>query len=79
MRISLVVILIVATISDAFYLPGLAPNVFCKKETPDSKCKVTKMKKKKRKKNELLFLQSKLEVFVNRLDSVESVLPYEYT
>jgi len=61
MRKSLVVILIVATISDAFYLPGLAPNVFCKKETPDSKCK------------------SKLEVFVNRLDSVESVLPYEYT
>lgn len=25
------------------------------------------------------FLQDKIELFVNRLDSVESVLPYEYT
>ena len=40
MRKSLLVLLIVATISDAFYLPGLAPNVFCRKETADSKCKV---------------------------------------
>ncbi|CAF4572455.1 unnamed protein product, partial [Rotaria sp. Silwood2] len=45
---------------NAFYLPGLAPNVFCRNPIPDSKCK------------------TKVEVFVNRLDSVESVLPYEY-
>ena len=26
-----------------------------------------------------LFLQSKIELFVNRLDSVETVIPYEYS
>lgn len=46
---------------NGFYLPGLTPNVFCKTEIPESKCK------------------KHLEVFVNRLDSVESVLPYEYS
>ncbi|CAF3431563.1 unnamed protein product [Rotaria sp. Silwood1] len=45
---------------NAFYLPGLAPNTFCRTSIPDSKCK------------------TQVEVFVNRLDSVESVLPYEY-
>ncbi|CAF0876366.1 unnamed protein product [Adineta ricciae] len=46
-----------------FYLPGLAPNVFCRPGAgiQDSKCK------------------TKVEVFANRLDSVESVLPYEYS
>ncbi|CAF1419139.1 unnamed protein product [Adineta steineri] len=46
--------------SHAFYLPGLAPNIYCRKPIADSKCK------------------TKVDVFVNRLDSVESVLPYEY-
>ena len=26
----------------------------------------------------MIFLQSKIDLFVNRLDSVESVIPYEY-
>ncbi|CAF3441648.1 unnamed protein product [Rotaria socialis] len=62
MTINLVffILLHVSTIS-AFYLPGLAPNVFCRTPTPDSKCK------------------TQVEVFVNRLDSVESILPYEYS
>uniref|UniRef100_A0A665WRN3 Transmembrane 9 superfamily member n=1 Tax=Echeneis naucrates TaxID=173247 RepID=A0A665WRN3_ECHNA len=46
----------------AFYLPGLAPVSFCQ----DSKESV------------LGHLQTKIQLFVNRLDSVESVLPYEY-
>ncbi|CAF4003259.1 unnamed protein product [Rotaria sordida] len=61
-RSSIVVFLVLLLSSiNAFYLPGLAPNVFCRNPIPDSKCK------------------PKVEVFVNRLDSVESVLPYEYT
>ncbi|CAF2613373.1 unnamed protein product [Rotaria sp. Silwood2] len=46
---------------NAFYLPGLAPNTFCRTSIPDSKCK------------------TQVDVFVNRLDSVESILPYEYS
>jgi len=26
----------------AFYLPGLAPNVFCRNQIPESKCKVSR-------------------------------------
>lgn len=45
----------------AFYLPGLAPKAFCKRNKATETCKST------------------VDVFVNRLDSVESVLPFEYT
>ena len=34
------VVLSLSTSIQAFYLPGLAPNVFCKTPIPDSKCKV---------------------------------------
>ena len=37
----LAVALVLLSTIDAFYLPGLAPNVFCKREIPDSKCKVS--------------------------------------
>ncbi|CAF0949458.1 unnamed protein product [Adineta ricciae] len=47
--------------NSAFYLPGLAPNVYCRQSVADSKCK------------------TRVDVFVNRLDSVESILPYEYS
>jgi hypothetical protein len=30
----------------AFYLPGLAPNVFCRNAIQDSKCKVCSIEKK---------------------------------
>jgi len=53
---------LIFTVVDSFYLPGLAPVNYCKKEEvdPEANCK------------------SEIVVFVNRLDSEESVLPYEY-
>lgn len=57
----LVVFAIVIQHINAFYLPGLAPKAFCKKNKATETCK------------------SVVDVFVNRLDSVESVLPFEYT
>ena len=65
--ITLVVVLsALSSLSNAFYLPGLAPVNYCQaseasKSTSKSKC------------------LTEIPVFVNRLDSVESVLPYEYT
>ncbi len=53
--------IVVVGLTDAFYLPGLAPKAYCTKAKATETCK------------------SNLDVFVNRLDSVESVLPYEYT
>ncbi|XP_057183133.1 transmembrane 9 superfamily member 2-like [Triplophysa rosa] len=49
-----------------FYLPGLAPVSFCEKDASGKDSEVPDCK-------------STIELFVNRLDSVESVLPYEYT
>lgn len=49
-----------ATLTEAFYLPGLAPVVYCEKEEAAKKC------------------QTDLKIFVNRLNSVETVVPYEY-
>uniref|UniRef100_A0A8C5BB03 Transmembrane 9 superfamily member n=1 Tax=Gadus morhua TaxID=8049 RepID=A0A8C5BB03_GADMO len=49
-----------------FYLPGLAPVSFCEPATVGEGNAVPDCK-------------STIELFVNRLDSVESVLPYEYT
>ncbi|XP_022107557.1 transmembrane 9 superfamily member 2-like isoform X2 [Acanthaster planci] len=56
--------------ASAFYLPGMAPVSFCKKDVEsryktsenalDSQCK------------------SLIEMYVNRLDTVESVIPFEY-
>lgn len=47
--------------SEGFYLPGLAPVVYCDKTLQDHKnCKTD------------------LKIFVNRLNSVETVVPYEY-
>ncbi|KAG1929226.1 Endomembrane protein 70 protein family [Pimephales promelas] len=48
--------------SVGFYLPGLAPVSFCEKNS----------------KGDAGECQSEIQLFVNRLDSVESVLPYEY-
>uniref|UniRef100_A0A4W4F076 Transmembrane 9 superfamily member n=1 Tax=Electrophorus electricus TaxID=8005 RepID=A0A4W4F076_ELEEL len=49
----------------SFYLPGLAPVSFCEATPGDREPGAE--------------CQDKIELFVNRLDSVESVLPYEYT
>uniref|UniRef100_A0A8C9RDJ5 Transmembrane 9 superfamily member n=1 Tax=Scleropages formosus TaxID=113540 RepID=A0A8C9RDJ5_SCLFO len=53
-----------ARLALGFYLPGLAPVSFCEE--------------KERQRGAGLCCTSEIELFVNRLDSVESVLPYEY-
>ncbi|CAG9766038.1 unnamed protein product [Ceutorhynchus assimilis] len=45
---------------ECFYLPGLAPVNFCKKEEEQISCK------------------SEVKLYVNRLNTEESVMPYEY-
>ncbi|XP_073772683.1 transmembrane 9 superfamily member 2 isoform X1 [Danio rerio] len=67
-RVVFVSLFVCGLLRDAlsFYLPGLAPVSFCKKEAGDKNSEVPDCK-------------STIELFVNRLDSVESVLPYEYT
>ena len=60
----LIVALIFIVIStEAFYLPGLAPVTYCEKEA-----EVVSEGK----------CRSKINLFVNRLNSEESVIPYEY-
>ncbi|XP_041483201.1 transmembrane 9 superfamily member 2-like isoform X3 [Lytechinus variegatus] len=51
---------------EAFYLPGLAPVSFC---TPDIQ---------KAHAEDPSYCKSDVLLFVNRLDSVENVIPYEY-
>ncbi|KAL8180817.1 UNVERIFIED_CONTAM: transmembrane 9 superfamily member 2 [Gekko kuhli] len=53
-----------ASLCGAFYLPGLAPVSFCEPPQPGQEGSKD--------------CKSQIELFVNRLDSVESVLPYEY-
>ncbi|XP_017785554.1 PREDICTED: transmembrane 9 superfamily member 2 [Nicrophorus vespilloides] len=48
------------SVIEAFYLPGLAPVNFCKKEDESGSCK------------------SNVLLYVNRLNTEESVIPYEY-
>uniref|UniRef100_A0A8C9TXN2 Transmembrane 9 superfamily member n=1 Tax=Scleropages formosus TaxID=113540 RepID=A0A8C9TXN2_SCLFO len=52
-----------ARLALGFYLPGLAPVSFCEE---------------KERQRGAADCRSEIELFVNRLDSVESVLPYEY-
>uniref|UniRef100_A0A672NXQ1 Transmembrane 9 superfamily member n=1 Tax=Sinocyclocheilus grahami TaxID=75366 RepID=A0A672NXQ1_SINGR len=54
--------LTVVSSSLGFYLPGLAPVSFCEQNS----------------KGDAEECQTEIQLFVNRLDSVESVLPYEY-
>uniref|UniRef100_A0A8C1M127 Transmembrane 9 superfamily member n=1 Tax=Cyprinus carpio TaxID=7962 RepID=A0A8C1M127_CYPCA len=54
--------LTVVSSSFGFYLPGLAPVSFCEEKS----------------KGDAEECQTDIQLFVNRLDSVESVLPYEY-
>ncbi|TSS60352.1 Transmembrane 9 superfamily member 2 [Bagarius yarrelli] len=53
-----------------FYLPGLAPVNFCEEDKITSDCQLHIRSRS--------LLQNEIQLFVNRLDSVESVLPYEY-
>uniref|UniRef100_A0A8K9XZV1 Transmembrane 9 superfamily member n=3 Tax=Oncorhynchus TaxID=8016 RepID=A0A8K9XZV1_ONCMY len=65
-RGSVLVIFLLLHSATSFYLPGLAPVSFCEPGQTG-------------KENEVPDCKSTIEIFVNRLDSVESVLPYEYT
>ncbi|KAI2668450.1 Transmembrane 9 superfamily member 2 [Labeo rohita] len=67
-RVVFLLLFVCGSLRDAlsFYLPGLAPVSFCEKEESEKNSDVPDCK-------------SMIELFVNRLDSVESVLPYEYT
>ncbi|KAJ8310871.1 LOW QUALITY PROTEIN: hypothetical protein KUTeg_012736 [Tegillarca granosa] len=49
-------------LSQAFYLPGLAPTTYCaeKEDTAPGSCK------------------SVIPIYVNRLNSIETIVPYEY-
>ncbi|CAG9835201.1 unnamed protein product [Diabrotica balteata] len=60
--LSKLVILIVwiNVLVEGFYLPGLAPVNYCKKEDESDTCK------------------SEVKLFVNRLNTDESIIPYEY-
>lgn len=61
-KIAIVLLLISnALLTQAFYLPGLAPVNFCEAEKTTETCK------------------SDVKLFVNRLDSEKSALPYEYS
>ncbi|KAL1497066.1 hypothetical protein ABEB36_008090 [Hypothenemus hampei] len=53
--------LINALSTECFYLPGLAPVNYCKREDEQATCK------------------SEVKLYVNRLNTEESVIPYEYS
>jgi len=73
---ALVVISFLLSLSHAFYLPGLAPVNYCK---PESGSAAEGSKEGSKRNSAQSKCLSTIPVFVNRLDSVESVLPYEYT
>ena len=60
MYLALYILTLIVTLTEGFYLPGLAPVVYCEKSANNDKC------------------QTDLKIFVNRLNSVETVVPYEY-
>ncbi|XP_042203941.1 transmembrane 9 superfamily member 2-like [Homarus americanus] len=59
-RTAVVLLLQLMVVSQAFYLPGLAPVNYCRRGSDEAKC------------------QSNVPLYVNRLNSEESVIPYEY-
>ncbi|XP_077165287.1 transmembrane 9 superfamily member 2-like [Paroedura picta] len=63
-RLLLLLLVGPASLCGAFYLPGLAPVSFCEPSQDGQEGSES--------------CKSQIELFVNRLDSVESVLPYEY-
>ena len=72
-----------ASLCSAFYLPGLAPVTYCKEEDPQGKCQVREehcfgMLRRLFLNSFLCLFQTQIKLFVNRLNSEESVIPYEY-
>lgn len=75
-------------LSRGFYLPGLAPTNYCRDEVrkadPDSTCKVQAVSSPHVRRDFTFSLslcspQSSVFVHVNKLDSVETIVPYEFT
>ena len=72
--------------SEGFYLPGLAPVTYCDKPSAGGQCTVISLKLSFKLKKDhfrlkfrlLLQLQDDIKLYVNRLNSEESVIPYEY-
>ena len=62
-----------------FYLPGLAPVNYCiKKQGVSTECKVTFDFWSTFDLFNNVFFQNDVAVFVNRLNSEEAIIPYEY-
>ena len=77
--ISFLILCLLTTLTpstNAFYLPGLAPVNYCEPNAAPGANPVSTDAKRNSAGNKCI---SDIPVFVNRLDSVESVLPYEYT
>lgn len=60
MKLNILIITLLITFIDAFYLPGLAPVNYCKYGDHSNTCKYQVL------------------LYVNRLNTEESVIPYEY-
>ncbi|XP_018027645.1 transmembrane 9 superfamily member 2 [Hyalella azteca] len=60
---SIPLLVTILSLSEAFYLPGLAPVNYCRSDVVEDKSKC----------------ESEVKLFVNRLNSEESVIPYDYT
>ncbi|KAK6035054.1 hypothetical protein COOONC_27445 [Cooperia oncophora] len=60
MRWVVISLLVLSTLSSAFYLPGLAPVNFCEASKRKPTC------------------PNNVTLYVNHLDSDQSVIPYEY-
>ena len=95
-RVLLSLILVLAVSTQAFYLPGLAPTNFCRKQIkdkdPKANCKVRTLPPRLPntvrscyppllcyKLFDLSRFQVDVFVHVNKLDSIETIVPYEYS
>jgi transmembrane 9 superfamily protein 2/4 len=63
--VRLCLLLAVLSWAEAFYLPGLAATNFCEEKVKEKHSKGT--------------CRSQIYVHVNKLDSTETIVPYEYT
>ena len=82
--VRLCLLLAVLSWAEAFYLPGLAATNFCEEEVKEKHSKGTcKVSRGPQPVSTLVLLslspQSRVYVHVNKLDSSETIVPYEYT
>jgi transmembrane 9 superfamily protein 2/4 len=70
-----VLLLLGIEIAEAFYLPGLAPVNFCEEKFKKPSCPVMTLKLLL---NNIGYFKSDVTLYVNKLDSDQSVIPFEY-